>query len=79
MLKNLLQKMFNFGPLEETNAANATSNNEEHSKAIQRKRDLFAECKSLLQIAGDQRIEKKNDEVLITLEKIVEIMEREGL
>lgn len=79
MLKNLLQRIFNFGQPEETNVMNGAANEEERLRNVQRKRDLVSECRELLHIAQDQRIKKRNAEVLITLERIVEIMEREGL
>jgi len=79
MLKNLLQKVFNFGLREKKNKADETAVDEEHLNIIQRKNSVLSEGRSLLRIADEQIAEKKNDEVLLTLEKIVEIFEREEL
>ena len=79
MLKNLLQKVLNFGLREKKNKADETAVDEEHLNIIQRKNSVLSEGRSLLRIADEQIAEKKNDEVLLTLEKIVEIFEREEL
>jgi hypothetical protein len=79
VLKNLLQKIFNFGQQEEETVVIKTAIMEETSNAAKRKNETLSECRSLLCIAQEQRIEKRNAEVLLTLEKIVEIMEREEL
>jgi len=74
LLKNLLQKVFNFGQSE-----NETVNIEKPSMTIQKKRETLSECCSLSRIAKNQRYEKSNAEALITLEKIIVIMEQEKI
>jgi Mg2+/Co2+ transporter CorC len=75
-LKNFLQRIFNFGQQEE-NKIDKAAFKEISSETIQKKRDRLSECCSLLRIAQTQKNEKLSTEALVTLEKIVEIMERE--
>ena len=78
MFKNLLQKVFNFGLQEEVKVNKATFK-EEPSQAQQKKHDKLSECCSLLREAQNQKNEKRGAEALITLEKIIDMMEREEL
>ena len=79
MLKNMLQKVFNFGLQDKKIKENETAFKEESSKASQKKHETLSECRSLLSTAQNQRVEKNVTEALVTLEKIIEIMEREEL
>ena len=79
MLKNLFQKVFNFGQQEKEIEASETALKKEPSITIQKKRETLSECCSLSRIAKNQRYEKSNAEALITLEKIIVIMEQEKI
>ena len=70
MLINLLRKIFNSGAREK-----------EDGKLYQscEKQEGLSECRSLLRIAQEQKNEKLNAEALLTLERIIEIMEQENL
>jgi len=78
VIKNLLQKVFNFGQQDEKTKGNNNAKRDS-SKANQKKYETLTECRSLLNKAQSQLNEKLGAEALITLEKIVEIMEREEL
>ena len=76
MLKNLFQKVFNFGHQEkEGNVSNGVHSN----KSTEKKREALSECFSLLRTARNQKNDKLNAEALVTLERIIEIMEQEGI
>ncbi|MCL1941754.1 MAG: hypothetical protein FWG09_07410 [Synergistaceae bacterium] len=74
MLKNLLQKVFNFGQEKDNKTKKSTG-----VPDAQKKSEVVSECFSLLRAARSQRDEKRGAEALVTLEKIIDIMEREGL
>ena len=76
MLKNLLQKVFNFGQQEK---GKSVSNGVHSDKSPEQKREALSECFSLLRTARTQKQDKLNTEALVTLEKIIEIMEQEGI
>ena len=75
MLKNFLQKVFNFG--QEKDDKSKKSGGDPFKDP--QKSEAVSECYSLLRAARDQRYEKRSAEALVTLEKIIDIMEREGL
>ena len=78
VIKNLLQRVFNFGQQEEKTKENSIANRDS-SKDYQKKYETLTECRSLLSKAQNQIDEKLCAEALTTLEKIVDIMEREEL
>ena len=78
MIKNLLQRVFNFGQQDEKAKENKNAKRDS-SIDYQKKYETLTECRSLLCKAQSQRDEKLGAEALTTLEKIVEIIEREGL
>ena len=76
MLKNLFQKVFNFGQQEkEGNVLKG----EPSDRTPENKHEALSKCFSLLRTARNQKKSKQNAESLTTIEKIVEIMEQEGL
>jgi hypothetical protein len=78
VIKNLLQRVFNFGQHEEKTKEKNNAKRDS-SKVNQKKYETLTECRSLLRKAQSERDEKMGAEALITLEKIVEIIEREEL
>jgi len=81
VLKNLLQRVFNFGSQEKGDVKESAfkiKSSQTHQKTHE-KHEALSECCSLLRAAQSQKREKLRFEALITLEKIIEIMEREGL
>ena len=79
VLKNMLQKVFNFGQPEKKIKEDEAALKEKLSGANKKALETLSECRSLLRAAEDQRVGKHRAESLITLEKIIEIMEREAL
>jgi hypothetical protein len=76
VLKNLFQKVFNFGQQEKESSV---INGETSDKSPEKKREALSQCFSLLRTARTQKQDKLNAEALVTLEKIIEIMEQEGI
>ena len=74
MLRNLLQKVFNFGQEKDDKFKKSAGGIDP-----QKKSEVVSECFSLLRAARSQRDEKHSAKALLTLEKIIDIMEREGL
>ncbi|MCL2767174.1 MAG: hypothetical protein FWE49_00360 [Synergistaceae bacterium] len=79
MLKNLLQKVFNFGQHEKEGKKESVIIAGRSDKTHDNKHEALSECFLLLRAARSQKRDKLSAESLTTLEKIIEIMEREGI